>query len=99
MTVTPEQHHSMMAAGAWQCPQCPLGFQRYSVNTDDTQCPNCGYNGGIARAGPDAVELAVRIEDFQKFYPNLPLPIANFTASHVKVRISLCPIPQPNTTI
>ena len=46
MAITPEQHARAMARGAWQCPACALGFQRFEITEDLNICPNCGYHGG-----------------------------------------------------
>jgi len=101
---TPDQHARAMARRDWQCPNCPLGFQRFDILTDASVCPNCGYSGGVSCAGPDALELTCRIEEFRTVFPSLPGPEtmvrSDFAAvaTHVKVRISLCLIPPTSTT-
>lgn len=44
--VTEEQHARAMLRGAWQCPACVFGFQRFEITEDLNICPNCGYHGG-----------------------------------------------------
>lgn len=51
-----DQHTKALKSGAWQCPQCALGWQYYSITQDKNECTSCGYKGGpITNSFPDVV--------------------------------------------
>jgi hypothetical protein len=105
MTVTPAQHARALARGAWQCPACPLGFMQFDITADLNLCPNCGYHGGEAHAGPGVVEIEVPVAEWLKGSPSREVmqqivqdmfPALPPDVTHVKVRLSLCPTLPPN---
>lgn len=103
---TPDQHARAMSRGAWQCPNCPLGFQRFDILSDLSACPNCGYHGGPSHAGPGVVELEVPVAEWLKGSPSRDVMqqivqdmlSPSSDVSHVKVRLSLCHTPATSTT-
>ena len=99
-------HARAMEMQLWQCPNCSLGWQQYLVAEDRSVCPNCGYAGGESHAGPGVVEIQVPVAEWLKGSPSRDvmqqivkdmLPLSP-DVTHVKVRLSLCLIPQPGTT-
>jgi hypothetical protein len=91
-------HARAMEQQLWQCPQCPGGWQQYLVSEDLSRCPNCGYSGGPAMAGPGAIDLFIpvggsNVVDITGF-TKLHFSAAQLAdASHLKVRISvLCKV-------
>jgi hypothetical protein len=105
MTIA-SQHAHAMAADAWQCPNCPLGFQRFDIRSGRNTCPNCGYFGGPSHAGPGVVELEVPVAEWLKGSPSRDVMqqivqdmlSPSSDVSHVKVRLSLCHTPATSTT-
>jgi Zn ribbon nucleic-acid-binding protein len=41
-----DEKSKALAYGAWQCPQCPEGWQVYMIAIDMNVCAKCGYKGG-----------------------------------------------------
>ena len=101
-----ERHAAAMARREFQCPNCAYGWLKYFVQDDSQQCVLCGYSGGESHAGPGVVEIQVPVAEWLKGSPSRDvmqqivkdmLPLST-DVTHVKVRLSLCLIPQPGTT-